>query len=54
MLLIDVELFLTLILKITFLVCLDGSGLKFIFHLKACSLIFAKSLLSSEELIVTS
>ena len=42
------------LLKITSWTGLDGSGLKLIFHLKAYSLIFAKSLLSSEELIVTS
>ena len=42
------------LLKITTWPGLDGSGLKLIFHLKAHSLIFAESLLSSEELIVTS
>ena len=42
------------LLKITSWAGLDRSGLKPIFHLKAHSLIFAKSLLGSEELIVTS
>ena len=42
------------LLKITSWAGLDRSGLKLIFHLKAHSLIFAKSLLSSEELIMTS
>ena len=36
------------LLKITSWAGLDGSGLKLIFHLKAHSLIFAKSLLSSD------
>ena len=42
------------ILKITSWAGLDESGLKLILHLKAHSLIFAKSLLSWEELLVTS
>ena len=33
---------------------LDGSGLKLMFQLKSHSVIFAKSLLNSEEIIVTS
>ena len=41
------------LLKITSWAGLDWSGLKLIFHSKAHSLIFAKLLLSSEELIVT-
>ena len=36
------------LLKINSWAGLDGSGLKLIFHLKAHSLIFAKSLLSSD------
>ena len=42
------------LLKITSWVGLDVSGLKVIFHLKAHSLIFAKLLVGSEELTVTS
>ena len=42
------------LLKLTFWAGLDGSELKVIFHLKAHSLIFAMSLLRSEEHTLTS
>ena len=42
------------LLTITYWAGLVGSGLKLIFHLKAHSLIFAKSLLSSKKFRVTS